>query len=543
MRYVGFTLRAKSDRIVEPADTQNRRATKPAASSVRWLTDPQFDFGESTPLRKSYVIASSDRAASIPLCRLLWQTGCFGAPWEYLRSGLDEVPGTLAAPADRSIVSTMMQRFGARNPGAYIARILACRTSSNGVFGLKSHFEDLKSALNEFPNLLNALAPVTYIYVDRRDKLAHAGSIARSLLAKRHATVGSAGNDAPLFYDRDLISKSLGKLERRHLQWWRWFEANGIAPFVVYYEDVNADEAEAVRSVAKILDVACDTTDQLVLPPFDQTPDEMAEVWAARFRHEIAYGIDIAQSEPAPTAGASVISDFAQMSSHPSSEESEPSADPVGADGQDFRALLPRYDQMIGSNQALLRDAIVLDLMSGRGICSLAALEAGAAFVTGVDPRTKYATAGARTLAGRGIPERSYQFVTMGIMKALYEIAPETFGVIIGRSVLERVDIRSFFAQLKHLRPNHVILDTGVASGQGPLVRFGLRPASTGGSGQATDRPSIITVPNHDLIVLLCDSFGFTWRLADEPDTSGGRAAVPGRAGVQTSTYILDRIE
>ncbi|HEY1748424.1 MAG TPA: Stf0 family sulfotransferase [Xanthobacteraceae bacterium] len=535
------SLRTKSDRIVESADNPNRRATKPVAPSVRWLTDPQFDFPESTPLRKSYVIASSDRAAGALLCRLLWQTGSLGAPWEYLNSSFEEVRGTLTAPADRSITSTMIQRFGARSPGAYIARLLACRTSSNGVFGLKSNFDDLKSALNEFPNLLKALAPVSYVYVDRRDKLAHAASAARSL-ARSLGTAGSASSGRKVPYQRDMISKSLGKLERQRVHWWRWFETNGIEPLVVYYEDVTADGAEAVRSIVSALGATSDAPNQIVLPPFDQRPDAVAEQWAARFRHEIAYGISVEEFDQAGSAGASALSGFVQMSPRHANEELETSRGGTDGDDRNIRSSLPRYDQIIRQNRPQLQNAIVLDLMSGRGMCSLAALDAGAAFVTAVDPRQKHTAMAARALADRGFREGSYQLVTMGIMQALQECTPETFGVIIGRGVLERIDLRRFFAQLKHLRPKHVILDTVVTSGQGPLVRFGLRGAPASGSGQIPDRSSIIALPNHDLIALLCDNFGFKWRLADEPNAAGGGTARTGRASVKTSTYILDRI-
>jgi hypothetical protein len=77
---------------MDPADNQNHRATKPVATPVRWLADPQFDFVETGPLRKSYVIASSDRTSSTLLCRYLWQTGRFGAPWEYLTKRQAQAP-------------------------------------------------------------------------------------------------------------------------------------------------------------------------------------------------------------------------------------------------------------------------------------------------------------------------------------------------------------------------------------------------------------------------------------------------------------------
>jgi hypothetical protein len=336
-----------------------------------------------------------------------------------------------------------------------------------------------------------------------------------------------------------MISRSLGKLERARLNWWRWFETNGIEPLVVYSEDVIADGPKAVRHIAAALDVANGAGDQIVLPPFDVRADAGAEQWAAQFSREIACGIDIGQSDPGHVPGGAPISDFMQLFPHDATEEQDAVFVNAESAPKDVRSLLPRYDQIIGGNRELLRNATVLDLMSGRGMCSLAALDAGAGYVTGVDPRAHEVAIAARAFAERGIPESSYQFVTMGIMPALNAIDPETFNVIIARGVLERVDLRRFFPQLRRLRPNHVILDTEVAPGQGPLVRFGLR----GTSGRATDRSAkIITLPNRDLIALLCDNFGFRLRLADASGAAESRTTRPDRAGAQTWTYILDRI-
>ena len=110
------------------------------------------------------------------------------------------------------------------------------------------------------------LAPVTYIYVDCHDKLAQAVSVVRALLAGRTvADLDATPAGRPLHYDRDLISKYLGRLERKRLAWWRWFEANGIEPFVIYRDDVNADIAGVIRAVAELLDVGNDAADEVDL--------------------------------------------------------------------------------------------------------------------------------------------------------------------------------------------------------------------------------------------------------------------------------------
>ena len=144
---------------------------------------------------------------------------------------------------------------------------------------------------------------------------------------------------------------------------------------------------------------------------------------------------------------------------------------------------LPRYEQIIGQNRALLHNAGVLDLMSGEGLCSLAALDAGAAYVVGVDPRPARIASAERAFAKHAVPVSSYRFVVMEIMPALYDTDPEAFDVIIARGVLERIDLREFFSRLRYLRPKHVILDTVVTVGNGALVRYAWRDVRDFSSG------------------------------------------------------------
>src|SRR5262249_49068240 len=136
---------------------------------------------------------------------------------------------------------------------------------------------------------------------------------------------------------------------------------------------------------------------------------------------------------------------------------------------------LPRYHQIIGQNTQLLHNAYVLDLMSADGLWSLAALDAGAAYVVGVDPWPSRIAAAEQAFAGYGVPQSSYRFVNMDVMAALYDTAPEPFAVIMVRGILELLDARQLFAQLQYLRPRHVILDTALTTGGGPLIRYGWR--------------------------------------------------------------------
>lgn len=94
---------------------------------ARSLSDERFDFSHPAPLRQSYIIASSARSGSTYLARLLAQTGLLGAPSEVFNSATNEM-------------QTLMARFRAYSHADYVAKLIANRTSRNGVFGMKRIF-------------------------------------------------------------------------------------------------------------------------------------------------------------------------------------------------------------------------------------------------------------------------------------------------------------------------------------------------------------------------------------------------------------------
>ncbi len=161
------------------------------------------------------------------------------------------------------------------------------------MFGVKALFKDFEQTLLRVPEALSLLSPLSYIYVERRDRLAHAVDVARAMQANRRGSVRGQ-RAAPLRYDRDLISKCLGLLERERLGWSRWFESRGVEPLVVAYEDVVADKADVVRRVLEFLGVQDDEAEQIRHPAkFKPRASRVRQRWAARFEREVREGIRI----------------------------------------------------------------------------------------------------------------------------------------------------------------------------------------------------------------------------------------------------------
>ena|SRR5690554_247963 len=88
----------------------------------------QRDFVESTPVKKTLVIASTPRCGSHMLGHLLYQTGAFGFPLEY---------------ANPRNLKEWHRRFALEDQREVFRNIQTKRTSPNGVFGVKLHYSHL----------------------------------------------------------------------------------------------------------------------------------------------------------------------------------------------------------------------------------------------------------------------------------------------------------------------------------------------------------------------------------------------------------------
>jgi trehalose 2-sulfotransferase len=271
---------AKKKTALKASGTAKIASVKKAAAETKPITswfDQSLDFTTKVPLRKSYIVASSYRCGSTFLCTTLWKTGILGAPTEYLN--ID--PGNAAIPAPNE-PGRLMVRFGAKTPERYFTRLLQHRTGRNGIFGMKAHGHHFEAALAWCPSMLEILAPVTFIYINRRDKVAQAISMAKAMQTNAWISFDQVTGKNTR-YDPDFIEQCMNEIERQRLNWWRWFEANGVTPFVVTYEDMLADKDAVVRNIVELLDAQKDVPEKIDLPDVEKQGDEINAEWASRF--------------------------------------------------------------------------------------------------------------------------------------------------------------------------------------------------------------------------------------------------------------------
>jgi trehalose 2-sulfotransferase len=471
---------------------------------IRFVTDERLDFDHAAPFRQAYFVASSYRCGSQYLCWRLWQTGLLGAPSEVL------------APTNE--LRIFMNRFKTSSPAEYIAKLVARRTSRNGVFGMKAHFHHFEAFLKDYPALLEVLAPMTYIYISREDRIAQAVSMAKALQTGRWTSRMEGASNAPLQYDREMIANCLEDIMQQDVNWRRWFESHNVTPFEVTYNQVATDAAGVVRGVVELLGVENDEPDEVSVPPVKKQGDETNQEWIERFERETKAG---GTGRKADAGGGEERGLAADAGSGPSTAgghffdryERLIKSLSEGANSAtgfiDSIRLRRRYDAIIAQNRGLFRNARVLDLVSSQGFWSLAALDAGAAHVVGIEPSQKLVQESEKNFAEYGIRPGSYRLIRASIFPALETFGPEAFDVILCKGFFERCHFTQFFEHLSRLRPKHIVLDTRIAPGHGPTARFAISSKARKGRDAR-----IMSIPNHELIDFFCE-FEFRWRLVD----------------------------
>ncbi len=491
---------------------------------VRW-TDETLDF-KPAPLRKSYIIASLPRSGSQFLSGELWKTGLLGAPCEYLFPAYDMRP--------------MMNRLRTTTPADYIAKLVACRTSPNGVFGMNVHIQHFIPFLRGYPGLLAALAPLTFIYNTRRNKVAQAVSMAKALQTNTWTSQQLKANPPSPQYNRELIERCIADLNQQEQEWEHWFAEHDVTPFRLEYEELARDRTGTVQSIIELLGAENDEPAEVELPPVEKQSDSTNKDWIARFENDDANGDG--RSAAVDPAAARSSANFAGLYDH---YVSNPPAGtrPSAAYVETVRSR-HLFNVIVEQNRSLFENARVLDFPSIDGRWGLAALDAGAAYVVGIEPAPRLAARASKTFAEYGVSQELYQFINADVYLSLKSFEPEAFDLIMCLRFLERFDLHRIFRELHRLRPRFVILDTGIAPGRGPILRFAIRMPEVAGSKvvrQNAPGGNLIATPSEDLIAFLCESYGFRchnidWHAADIADWIGIHEYERG----QRRTFLLE---
>jgi LPS sulfotransferase NodH len=225
------------------------------------LYGPDYDFPRCKAVRRAYVVCSTPRCGSTAFGMLLGQTKTLGMPLEYF------------TPLNLSL---MRERFGAVDDAGAVAAILAHRSSPNGIFAAKAHFFQIAETLAA----IEAQGPddIAFIRMNRRDLEKQAASYARAMKSNQWVSIDGYEMPQPARSSDD----APGEAEIEHCRqfiahenagWDGFFEARGIAPLVIDYEEMLASPAATVGKVAHHLGVASGQVDLASVPLRVQRPD------------------------------------------------------------------------------------------------------------------------------------------------------------------------------------------------------------------------------------------------------------------------------
>jgi LPS sulfotransferase NodH len=231
---------------------------------------------------RSYVLCGTPRTGSTLLCGLLRSTGVLGRPESYFREP-DEV-----AWAARFGLATEGGRV--RDYRAFVNAARSAGTSTNGVFGARimwASLERMVEGLGRVPGkpdlvvLEEALGSLTFIHLRREDIAAQAVSWCRA----EQTGYWQQGDVVTGEPHQDIAqTRLLMETIREHNAAWRaWFDAQGVEPHTVTYEQLADNRRRMIQGIAARLAVEL-PNDWRPRSPHRKQSDGMNRAWADALR-------------------------------------------------------------------------------------------------------------------------------------------------------------------------------------------------------------------------------------------------------------------
>lgn len=219
---------------------------------------------------RTLLIASTPRCGSHMIGHAMAKTGCLGVPYEYCN------------PAN---MARWMRRLETDTPDATLRALIARRTTGNGIFGIKAHYEH-GAVFGTTDALVEALPNPCVVHLRRADVLRQAISFAvarqTGVWIDRQEATSSDAN-----YDRDLIADCLDEIAVQNALWTSLFARHRIKPLEITYEDAVRNISKAVTSTA--IFAGAITPDQQLTVEAATKPQSLGsrtEEWVARYSAE-----------------------------------------------------------------------------------------------------------------------------------------------------------------------------------------------------------------------------------------------------------------
>jgi len=231
----------------------------------------KFDhvFDGSPPPRVSFAVCAHPRSGSSLLCEVLAMTELAGAPSEAF---------------DEYQMNMFKRAWGVDTFDQYVAALMQKKTSPNGVFGFKAHYQQLIQAFGDRD--LTAVFPgLRFVYIRRLDHVRQAVSYARATQTEQW-TSEHERPAAPPVYDRGQIHALLEGIELEEQAWERYFAGCDAPLLRVVYEDLARAVDRTVIDVMRFLHIELPPGFEVPRPTLGRQADELTDEWVARYLAE-----------------------------------------------------------------------------------------------------------------------------------------------------------------------------------------------------------------------------------------------------------------
>jgi len=229
----------------------------------------EHDFPRVSAPSKVLIIASTRRCGSHMLGHALHKTNKFGFPLEY------------ANPAN---LPEWKRRLRVEDFQEVIAEIQRRRTSPNGVFSIKLHYDHIK-LFGGFANVVRRFPNAYYILLSRQDVLSQAVSLSIASQTGVWISGQKPVNDNPK-YDFYHINKCLRDTILDNSSWRYTLAASGCNYIEMNFEYVRNNAIESIESIAGFIDIDIDKSEIPNDKVTKKQGNQKNEEWAKKFSSE-----------------------------------------------------------------------------------------------------------------------------------------------------------------------------------------------------------------------------------------------------------------
>jgi LPS sulfotransferase NodH len=241
----------------------------------------------------SYLICATPRTGSSLLCGLLESTGVAGRPQSWFRRQNERdfaANWGIARPSDGT--------FGYAD---YFRAAVAAGSTANGVFAARVMWGTMDEVTAHLApvhpgqagsgvGLLSAaFGRARFIYLRRGDVVAQAVSLLRAEQTDVWYETADEWQEPagePSF-DFDQVREFVRQIEDHNAAWDRWFAAEGIQPYRVLYEDLDADPVRVASGVLGFLGLDLPAGREITVQ-HKRLADELNARWIESYRRRAA---------------------------------------------------------------------------------------------------------------------------------------------------------------------------------------------------------------------------------------------------------------